>query len=362
MITSIDNALAQQIVNTVKDICGYDINFIRPSGMIFASTDPGRIGTYHEIGKQAAAFGTTVEVQKNDDISGIRQGINLPIYHNGRLLAVIGITGTPEEVRKYAHLAERITRLLIRERELNSQNRSQADKKNFVVTALMQKDISDEEYLTDCLKDFHIDMNSPKRFLIIRIDSHYNPVNLSILEQKICDLFSQTGIILYTFRYPKEFFAVIDEVNFQKNCPVFRSFAGYFKKILQISAGKTCTLFHLHSSYNSALTALKSLPIRGENYVVFDDLSLENILSFADNTAREEFLKKTISTLQPDDLELLKTYFSEDMSLTNTCKKLYLHKNTLQYKLNHIFRKCGFNPRRFRDAVFLYLALKIQEL
>ena len=57
MITSVDSALAQQIVNTVKDVCGYDINFISENGEIFASTNTSRIGTFHEIGKKAAFSG-----------------------------------------------------------------------------------------------------------------------------------------------------------------------------------------------------------------------------------------------------------------------------------------------------------------
>lgn len=45
----IDRTLAAQVVNTVKDVCGRDVNFINQSGIIFASTDPERIGTFHEI-------------------------------------------------------------------------------------------------------------------------------------------------------------------------------------------------------------------------------------------------------------------------------------------------------------------------
>lgn len=50
MITHISHTLAQQIVNTIKDVCSYDINFINPSGTIIASTNSARIGTFHEIG------------------------------------------------------------------------------------------------------------------------------------------------------------------------------------------------------------------------------------------------------------------------------------------------------------------------
>ena len=119
MITKIDRELAEQIVNTIKDVCDHDINFIAPSGIILASTDSSRVGTFHEIGQQVAASGSVLEVTEDNNFSGTKQGINLPLYHNEHLLAVIGITGIPDKVRSYAYLAERITNLLIREQELN---------------------------------------------------------------------------------------------------------------------------------------------------------------------------------------------------------------------------------------------------
>ena len=46
----LDKSLAFQVVNTIKDTCGQDINFIDKQGMIFASTNADRIGTFHAIG------------------------------------------------------------------------------------------------------------------------------------------------------------------------------------------------------------------------------------------------------------------------------------------------------------------------
>ena len=360
MITSVDQTLAQQIVNTVKDVCGYDINFINRTGIIFASTNPSRIGTFHEIGKRAAALGTMLEVTQNDSFTGTRQGINLPVYHNGRMLAVIGITGDPQETRKYAYLAERMTLLLIREQELNAFSRTQADKKHFAVTSLMREDPSDREYLTECLNEFRIDPNSPKRFLILQVNSRYNLMNLSLLEQKIHQLFAQIGITLFTFSYPREFFAIAEERDFLKNEFLLQTFARKNPELIQIAAGRTCTLFQLPLSCESARTALKSLENSADNYVVFDHLTLELILSSAGKTNKEEFLRKTIAMLTAEEQKLLQVYFSEDMSLSGTCETLYLHKNTLQYRLNRIHEKTGWNPRKFRDAVLLYLALKLR--
>ena len=115
MITVVSKTLAQQIVNTVHDICGHDINFINKKGIIFASTDENRIGTFHQIGKEAADTLRTIEVTENDNYKGTNCGVNIPVTHNGLFLAVVGISGNPDNVRSFALLAERITRLLIRE-------------------------------------------------------------------------------------------------------------------------------------------------------------------------------------------------------------------------------------------------------
>ena len=52
-------------------------------------------------------------------------------------------------------------------------------------------------------------------------------------------------------------------------------------------------------------------------------------------------------------------YYQNDRSVAQAAEKLYIHKNTLQYKLNNIYTKSGFNPRNFEDAVLLYLAIRM---
>ena len=89
MNEQIDRKLAQQIV------CGQNVNFIDGSGLIYASTDAGRIGSYHEIGRQAAVAGKAIEVEADDRFTGTQKGVNLPVYHNGSMVAVIGISGPP---------------------------------------------------------------------------------------------------------------------------------------------------------------------------------------------------------------------------------------------------------------------------
>lgn len=361
MLTNIGKPLAQQIVSTVKDVCGQDINFIDESGIIFASTDEKRIGTYHEIGRKAALTGTAIEVDTDNSFTGTQKGINMPVYHNHAFVAVVGITGDPEDVRKYAHLAERITHLMLREKELHATSRTQEDKRHFIIQSLIGNLQENRAYLMDCLSEYSIAADTPKRLILIRVSSRYNMVNRSMLEQKIYQLFQSIPLPLFTFQYPNEYLALAEERTFSETARLAEQFAASYHEFVKIAVGKSCDLFQLAESYHSALTALKSIENATESYVLFDNLTLEIILSSLSTENRTEFLQKTTAKLTDDDKHILCVYFEEDMSLSRTCAKLFLHKNTLQYKLNHIWQVCGRNPRKFRDAVLLYLALKVQK-
>lgn len=70
MITTATQRLAQQIVDTVKDICERDINFINRNGIIFASTNQKRIHDFHEIGKRVADTQTMIEVRPTTPFPG----------------------------------------------------------------------------------------------------------------------------------------------------------------------------------------------------------------------------------------------------------------------------------------------------
>ena len=75
---------------------------------------------------------------------------------------------------------------------------------------------------------------------------------------------------------------------------------------------------------------------------------------------KTQYTEKILQGLASEDLQVLKVYYSQDMSLQKTCELLNMHKNTLQYRLNRIREICGYDPRRFRDGVSLYTAVRMQ--
>lgn len=355
---NISTKTAQQIVDTVKDVCGYNINFILPDGTIEASTNVDRIGTYHEIGHKAAQSGQMLEVEADDAFYGTQKGVNLPFSYQGEIVAVIGITGEPAEVRKYAYLAQRITKLILRERELDNLAHTRKDQIAYVVRSLTGGRTMPHRFLEEFENEHHIDASVRYRTVVVQMDGRYNPVNLSMIEQKIVRIFNQTGSELHIFEYPDRYILIETDEAFAMWNFQLKRLASDFGVLLRIGVGGSHQLVHQNRSFREAEIAVQAA--NGEkNYADYDDLTLEILLGSVPADARERFRIKTVQILDDKEKNFLKIYFECECHLKEAAEKLFIHINTLQYQLDKIARKTGLNPRKFEDAVVLYLGLKV---
>lgn len=358
MAFSIRQDVAQQIVEAVKDVCSYDINFINSKGIIFASTNSKRIGDFHEIGLKVIKTGETIEVSSDEGFMGTKPGVNIPFTYKGETCAVIGISGSPEEVRKYAYLAQKFTNLMLREHELDLHEHTQKTQLTHVIRSIIFHDYINADYLRDFLKRYATSLDTDYRTITVRLDSRYNPSNLSMIEHYIYHAFEMTGSPLYTFIYPNEYILFLEATKFSKCLYMFENLGEKHAPMLKIGIGNAVPLSHQHISYQSAKIAVNSL-FSNESLAIFDSLDLEILLGNIPEDPIKLFLEKTAAKLTERDVKILKTYFSTSMSLKDTADLLFLHKNTLQYQLERIWKSTGYNPRDFRDATVLYIALKL---
>ncbi len=360
MRNQIKASLANQIINAVEDVCGQSVNFITPSGIIFASSDEKRVGDYHEIGHRASISREIIEVDDDESFNGTKKGVNIPIIHQNEVVAVIGISGEPEKVRKYTELAVKITRLFILEQELESYERSEQQKRNYVIQGLISGEISNHAYFDDCLNELNMDRSKEYRTIVVRLNKRYNAVNTSMLEAHVFQLFNLPPVVVHSYIYPHEYIAIAEADKLHAMINRLRSFAADNKQLLGVAVGSSQRISKQHRSYNSACIALKASQCKQTGFCDFNDLNIEILLGSVTAEGKEMFLKKTISLLSDEEIKLLETYFSCDMSLQRSCEKLFIHKNTLQYRLDRISEKTGYNPRQFREAVVLYIALLLR--
>ncbi len=362
MALSVRNQLAQQIVDTIRSICDYDINFIDTDGRILVSTDASRVGEFHEPGRRAAARGTAEIVSEDDPVTGTRRGINQPIRYNGETVAVIGITGDPEKVRRYARLAQRVTVLLLREHEMDVEDHIRRTQVNHVIRALIYNETPDREYLEQVLVRYGItDPGGMYTTLLVRLNSRVQPDQLPELEADIFQAFRQLQPCLFTFNYPDEYILIAGTGLLRKKRDLFERLLQSRRGLLRIAAGESCRLLRQQRSYDTARLVQQSM--RAEDSIVrYEDLDLELLMLQVPEHVRETYLRKVTEQLEEKDRELLRVYFENELSLKETAEKLFLHKNTLQYRLKRIAETTGYDPRRFRDAEALHLGLLLEEV
>ena len=133
-----------------------------------------------------------------------------------------------------------------------------------------------------------------------------------------------------------------------------------YKGSLIGGVGRLKGLYSTYKSYQEARIALKYSSKYNKVLTYIDDLDLELILENIDDEIKKQYMEKTLGMLDCEDINLLETYYRNNMSLKQTSDELYIHKNTLQYRLERIYNKCNLNPRNFNDSVILYLAINIK--
>ena len=295
---------------------------------------------------------------ENDSFYGTQQGVNLPFSHHGTIVAVIGITGVPEEVRKYAYLAQRITALLLREQEYDARNRNEQLETDYVVRALSSGKPMNHGFYLDFLSSHGLSEEVRYRTVLVRLSTRYNPANLSMVEQKILTVFRETGSPLFTFRFPNEYILILPKGDYPPRQQQFERLAAEFREILSVGVGADHKLVHQYRSFREAQIASRAGAERG-GYADFEQLDLELLSGSIPVAVRESYAARTLGKLSEKERHILEVYFAADCSLKTAAEKLYIHKNTLQYQLDKIHLLTGYDPRVFREGVILYLGLQL---
>lgn len=354
-MNSLSQRTAQTIVDTIKDVCGFDINYIHPDGTIFASTNPLRINTYHEIGRQVALTRETIEITDHT-YEGTSPGVNIPFYYQGDLIAVIGISGQPDDVRQYGILAQKVTTLILKELDLGSIRYQKQAQRHYLINAIIGEETLDEAMMEHELNDFPLHAEDDIRTIIFHLKSRDIHTNLSSIEEAVTQWLRTLQTPMYTFNFPNDYILLIPERDYQQQLTRLEQLAQQHPDALLIGIGSKQSLLDQHQSYRAAQLALRSLKSH-QNIARYDNLTIEILLAQIDDTSKQDFLKQTINNLTREEHHLLTVYYESNASLKQTAEQLFLHKNTVQYQLNQIAERAQLNPRVFHDAVTLYVAL-----
>lgn len=120
----------------------------------------------------------------------------------------------------------------------------------------------------------------------------------------------------------------------------------------------------LNHLYNENLYKIKlakkynlSQRIFGENSLLFEKI-MDNLKDETKEKVLETF-NTGFSKLDEDMIKTVEVFFKFDLNLSEAAKGLYVHRNTLIYRLDKIEKYTGYDIRKFNDAALFKIALFI---
>jgi carbohydrate diacid regulator len=74
----------------------------------------------------------------------------------------------------------------------------------------------------------------------------------------------------------------------------------------------------------------------------------------------EVFKKNPIDALDAETLFTINKFFENNLNVSETSRKLFVHRNTLVYRLEKIKKVTGLDLREFDHAIVLKVALMVR--
>lgn len=370
----ISSSLGMSIVTEVKKIIHEDLTFMDKSCRIIACTDERRIGDFHEASRKMLDEGLKeLTVPDDDTYQGTRSGINLTLELEGQVVGVVGITGNEEEVSRYGQVVKKMTEILLLESYLKEEKiRERSARNRFLQEWLMTDELRMNPALVDEGISQGIDVMAARRAAVLEhtgnsIMSQEDVERIEhrihrILKEDMRNVSGSSGgnfIVLMSERSDEMAAKLIAQIqkDVLKEC-------GY-----QLIAGvdsRTVSGGQLKAGYLRAIKAMNGAAVQGNGGIAFyDSILLEIFINDIGQATKEEFIQRVFKGCSEkrmkEAVRILRVLYECDGSINQAAEQLYLHKNTLQYKLNRLREKTGYDPRKLSSAPYYYLAIAFYE-
>ncbi|WZL80205.1 helix-turn-helix domain-containing protein [Vallitaleaceae bacterium 9-2] len=359
----INSQQAKNVIRSLNDLIYDDIYVYDNKGALLATNR-------EQADEELLSFGKIVakrQVILVEDVKNLTaKAILFPVHIGNSLVAIVGLVGDYALISQYSALVVKIVEILLSE-SLYYQNKiKNAENNRLLVNELIHgkgnvetltwiaevigKQINDFKYLAliDIGEEDKIQVTS--ELIIDSIEKNLQPKHL-IAE------YGKNIVILFATTKLDE---VLNELSDVKK---------YLEKkyVNNISVGISDVINTYTECKRAFFQAKKTLALGKKKYkkgsFAFADYSLELLFSHVDDALIDSFIMEVFGGLSVEEIKdieaLLRVYIDFDTSLNATSRQLFIHKNTLQYRLNKIRELTGYNPRNTMDLYKLFTAINL---
>ena len=313
----ISNQILQTTVDGLKEISRVDLCVIDAEGKVVAKT----FDNVAECTADALVF-----IDSPADSQVVNGYQFFKVVEDGNLEYIILAKGTTDDVFMLGKLAAfQIQNLLVAYKE-------RFDKDNFIKNLLLDNLLRVDMYTR--AEKLHIDTDV-KRVVYIIETKHEKDINAL---ETIRTLFASRT---------RDFITAVDE-----------------KSIILVREVKSNETYEDLDKTAEVIIDIGKIFYSDKNVVAYNRLGIGRLIYQLPLPLCQMFIREIFDGKSPDDLdeETLSTinkFFDNSLNVSETSRQLYIHRNTLVYRLDKLQKTTGLDLRVFDDAITFKIALMV---
>ncbi|MDL2219153.1 helix-turn-helix domain-containing protein [Ruminococcaceae bacterium OttesenSCG-928-O06] len=349
------NRVFQSVVFQMKDALGRPAGVVDENGVLVASTDPARLDEMGEVPGDAESAGVPF-------IKGDATYCRFPLGQRGEYFAFV--QGTDAEAANHALL------LAVALENILQFHDEKYDKSNFIKNVVLENILPGDIYAK--ARELHFATDVSRVVLLIRVTSGGDisayDIVAGLFPDKQKDFVfnvSESDTVLV-----KEIKRGIDEKDIEKlAASIIDTLSGehYIKAVVGIGT-PIGNIKDLSASFKEAQIALEVGKVfdTEQAIVSYNHLGIARLIYQLPTTLCEMFLKEvfnqgSIDSLDDETLFTIQRFFENNLNVSETSRGLFVHRNTLVYRLEKIKKLTGLDLREFDDAIVFKVALMVKK-
>ena len=350
------NRLFQNVIHQTRDVIGRTVGVIDENGIIVACSDISKIGESRQRIREELTYSGEVVVYD-------RYTYRFFAPQN-KLYSIVFVEGDDSEADKAARM------LSITLGSIKTLYDEKYDKGSFIKNIILDNILTNDIYVK--LNELHMNNDGARLVFAIKFQGATELPPYEII-QNISDKNTQDYIININeqdIAIVKEYEepASTESAEAEAIALIKAAASEYNAKILIGISSTVDKLKDLARAYKEARIALEVGKVFDIERPVmsYENLGIGRLIYQLPTTLCEIFLgevfkKGSLESLDRETLMTVQSFFENNLNVSETSRKLFVHRNTLVYRLEKIRKLTGLDLREFDHAVTFKVALMVKK-
>lgn len=352
------NSIFQSVMVQLKEVTDRVFGVVDTDGHVVSSTDVAFLGErWPEVVLKLNGSTEPVITYGQKTFKPIVNGSNYLEY-------AVFCTGDDELAKAYCTMA------YIALNDAKSFYEEKHDRGTFVKNIIMDNILSGDIYIR--AKELHFATDAPRAVFLVRQLGHGDVATVDVLSDLFPD--KQQDFVL---SINETDVAVIKQIEPETEAGELEKIAAQIEETLKnelfvktvIGIGTVAEhLRGLSDSYKEAQTAIDVGKVfdTEKSIINYENLGIGRLIyqlptTLCDIFLTEVFKKNSIDSLDQETLFTINKFFENNLNVSETSRKLFVHRNTLVYRLEKIKKLTGLDLREFDHAIVFKVALMVRK-